>query len=328
MSNRNRGVAVITGASSGIGKVYADRFAKRGYDLLLVARRKDRLVALSSELQQNYGGKAEVLAADLAQDEDLKKVGAVLASNEHIAVLVNNAGTAAVGSSAELPIEKIEQLSRAEQNQASGAEKIKMNSNGIRSFATVLALACLAGQSGAQVKSATVNTAARIANAESAGPEAVSKHATILDWPARKGDEPVVLRKGSNGWTCFTDWPETPANDPMCLDDVWMEWMQAGMQKRPARIDRVGLAYMLQGGEAFDQRDPSFTSSPPGKKPYFVGPHVMVILPNPKELAGLSHDVYNGGPFVEALERDHPIILMPVALPGSKLKVVPGAIQP
>jgi short-subunit dehydrogenase len=77
--------------------------------LLLVARRKDRLVALSSELQQNYGGKAEVLAADLAQDEDLKKVGAVLASNEHIAVLVNNAGTAAVGSSAELPIEKIEQ---------------------------------------------------------------------------------------------------------------------------------------------------------------------------------------------------------------------------
>jgi short-subunit dehydrogenase len=109
MSNRNRGVAVITGASSGIGKVYADRFAKRGYDLLLVARRKDRLVALSSELQQNYGGKAEVLAADLAQDEDLKKVGAVLASNEHIAVLVNNAGTAAVGSSAELPIEKIEQ---------------------------------------------------------------------------------------------------------------------------------------------------------------------------------------------------------------------------
>jgi hypothetical protein len=235
---------------------------------------------------------------------------------------------AAVGSSAELPIEKIEQLSRAEQNQASGAEKIKMNSNGIRSFATVLALACLAGQSGAQVKSATVNTAARIANAESAGPEAVSKHATILDWPARKGDEPVVLRKGSNGWTCFTDWPETPANDPMCLDDVWMEWMQAGMQKRPARIDRVGLAYMLQGGEAFDQRDPSFTSSPPGKKPYFVGPHVMVILPNPKELAGLSHDVHNGGPYVEALERDHPIILMPVAPPGSKLKVVPGAIHP
>jgi hypothetical protein len=205
---------------------------------------------------------------------------------------------------------------------------IKKNSNGIRTPAIVLALTCLAGYSSAQIKNTSANTAARIANAESAGPEAIAKHATILDWPAKKGDEPVVLRKGSNGWTCFADWPETPANDPMCLDDVWMEWMQAGMQKRPAKIDRVGLAYMLQGGEAFDQRDPSFLSSPPGKKPYFVGPHVMVISPNPKELAGISHDVYNGGPFVEALERDHPIILIPVALPGSKLKIIPGAVHP
>ena len=211
---------------------------------------------------------------------------------------------------------------------SSKKEMIKMNSNGIRIPAIVLALSCLAGYSGAQVKPASANTAARIANAESAGPEAIARHATILDWPAKKGGEPVVLRKGSNGWTCFADWPETPANDPMCLDDVWMEWMQAGMQKRPAKIDHVGLAYMLQGGEAFDQRDPSFTSSPPGKKPYFVGSHVMVILPNPKELAGISHDVYNGGPFVEALERDHPIILMPVAPPGSKLKVIHGTINP
>lgn len=207
-------------------------------------------------------------------------------------------------------------------------EMIKKNSNGIWIPAIVLALTCLGGYSGAQTKSAPANTGARIANAESAGPQAIAKNATILDWPAKMGDEPVVLRKGSNGWTCFTDWPVTPANDPMCLDDVWMEWMQAGMQKRPAKIDRVGLAYMLQGGEAFDQRDPSRPSSPPGKKPYFVGPHVMVISPNPKELTGISHDVYNGGPFVEALERDHPIILIPVALPGSKLKIIPGTIHP
>jgi hypothetical protein len=110
----------------------------------------------------------------------------------------------------------------------------------------------------------------------------------------------------------------------MCLDDVWMEWMDAGMHGRPAKIDRVGLAYMLQGGWAADQGDPMRTSSPPGKVPYFVGPHVMVILPNPKELAGVSHDVHNGGPFVEALERDHPVILIPVAPPGKKLVVQPS----
>ena len=67
MSNQNQGVAVITGASAGIGKVYADRFAKRGYDLLLVARRKDRLDGLSKELQHKYGVKVDTLVADLTK---------------------------------------------------------------------------------------------------------------------------------------------------------------------------------------------------------------------------------------------------------------------
>ena len=101
MSNQGQ-AAAITGASSGIGRVYADRFAKRGYDLLLVARRKERLDALSEELQQKYGVKVDTLVADLTKREDLQKVGRDLASNERIAVLVNNAGTAVVGASAEL----------------------------------------------------------------------------------------------------------------------------------------------------------------------------------------------------------------------------------
>lgn len=108
MSNQNQGVAVVTGASAGIGKVYADRFAKRGYDLLLVARRKDRLDALSKELQQKYGVKVDTVVADLTNHEDLAKVGAIIGSNERVSVLVNNAGTAVVGPSAQIPIEKIE----------------------------------------------------------------------------------------------------------------------------------------------------------------------------------------------------------------------------
>ncbi|HEY4052071.1 MAG TPA: SDR family NAD(P)-dependent oxidoreductase [Acidobacteriaceae bacterium] len=84
MSNQNQGVAVITGASAGIGKVYADRFAKRGYDLLLVARRKDRLDVLSKDLQEKYGVKVKTLVADLTNYEDFSKVGTTIASNERI----------------------------------------------------------------------------------------------------------------------------------------------------------------------------------------------------------------------------------------------------
>ena len=108
MSKSNKGVAVVTGASAGIGKVYADRFAQRGYDLLLVARRKDRLDALESELSQKYSVTVDTLVADLTNHDDLQKVGKALAGNERISVLVNNAGTAVVGPSVEIPIDRVE----------------------------------------------------------------------------------------------------------------------------------------------------------------------------------------------------------------------------
>ncbi|WP_446744431.1 SDR family NAD(P)-dependent oxidoreductase [Silvibacterium acidisoli] len=73
-----------------------------------MARRKDRLDALSAELQEKYGVKVETLVADLTRHEDLQKVGSTIASNERVAVLVNNAGTAVVGPSAELSIEQVE----------------------------------------------------------------------------------------------------------------------------------------------------------------------------------------------------------------------------
>lgn len=86
--------AVVTGASSGIGAVYADRLAARGYDLILVARRADRLAALSSRLSAAYGTQVQVLAADLAQEGDLARVEKAIASDTSVSVLVNNAGLA------------------------------------------------------------------------------------------------------------------------------------------------------------------------------------------------------------------------------------------
>jgi len=88
------GIAVVTGASSGLGKVYADRLAKRRYDLLLVARRKDRLHILAQDLQKQYGIQANILVADLGLAVDLNRVATAIAGDERVTVLVNNAGTA------------------------------------------------------------------------------------------------------------------------------------------------------------------------------------------------------------------------------------------
>lgn len=64
-SANSKGKVVITGASGGIGAVYADRFAKRGYDLLLIARDGKRLGGVAGKLSSQYGVKVETLVADL-----------------------------------------------------------------------------------------------------------------------------------------------------------------------------------------------------------------------------------------------------------------------
>lgn len=95
MSTQRRGTrrtALVTGASSGIGAAYARHLAARGHDLILVARRKDRLEKLAEELETNHGVKAEVLAADLTEEADLRKVEERIARAGELEFLVNNAG--------------------------------------------------------------------------------------------------------------------------------------------------------------------------------------------------------------------------------------------
>jgi len=74
VANENKGAALITGASSGIGAVYADRSARRGYDLIIVARRRSRLDALAKRLTNETKRSVEVLAADLNNKTDLSRV--------------------------------------------------------------------------------------------------------------------------------------------------------------------------------------------------------------------------------------------------------------
>lgn len=89
------GTALITGASSGIGAVYADRLARAGYDLILVARRDDRLRELAARLTTRTGRSIETLSADLTLPRDLARVESVLKDDASITLLVNNAGVGA-----------------------------------------------------------------------------------------------------------------------------------------------------------------------------------------------------------------------------------------
>jgi hypothetical protein len=98
------GTAVITGASSGLGREYAYRLADRGYDLLLIARRGDRLEALAKEIRESHGPEVRTLVADLTSGADLERVANVLATDSSVTLLINNAGTALMASTDQTPV--------------------------------------------------------------------------------------------------------------------------------------------------------------------------------------------------------------------------------
>jgi len=102
----NRGLAVVTGASAGLGRSFARELARRGHDLLLVARREDRLTALCDELRAQHGCSARALAADLSQPEGPSAVLAAIDEGACPTLLVNNAGFGHSGRSLDAPTER------------------------------------------------------------------------------------------------------------------------------------------------------------------------------------------------------------------------------
>jgi uncharacterized protein len=106
-STTKQGVAVITGASTGIGAVYADRLARRGYDLLLVARNQPLLQSLAARLRGETGRNVEVLAADLGDKKGLAAIESRLRNDTAIRMLVNNAGVASAAPLADSDIEQM-----------------------------------------------------------------------------------------------------------------------------------------------------------------------------------------------------------------------------
>jgi short-subunit dehydrogenase len=110
MHTSSLGTALITGASSGIGAVYADRFAKRGHDLILVARNRKRLEALATRLAADAGRSVEVIVADLTNKADLARVEQVLRTDTRITVLINNAGIAMSGDLTSADPDRLESM--------------------------------------------------------------------------------------------------------------------------------------------------------------------------------------------------------------------------
>ena len=109
-STSSKGTALITGASTGIGAVYADRLAKRGYDLILIARNGKLLNELAASLSAATGRKVEALPADLTNKTQLRQVEERLKTDSSITTLVNNAGFGAVSSLLDSNVDEMENM--------------------------------------------------------------------------------------------------------------------------------------------------------------------------------------------------------------------------
>jgi short-subunit dehydrogenase len=101
---------LITGASSGLGADYARELAKRGFKIILVARRKDKLTDIADEIKRKFNVETEIIVADLANEDDRKKVVDRIDSGKDVEVLINNAGFGIRGRFFHNPIEKYQEL--------------------------------------------------------------------------------------------------------------------------------------------------------------------------------------------------------------------------
>jgi short-subunit dehydrogenase len=104
--------ALITGASTGIGATYAERLARRGHDLVLVARDRARMESLAARLRSETGVAVDLIAADLTDPLELKRVEVRLRDDEKIGILINNAGAAAPGGFEGSDVDVLDRLIR------------------------------------------------------------------------------------------------------------------------------------------------------------------------------------------------------------------------
>jgi hypothetical protein len=114
-----------------------------------------------------------------------------------------------------------------------------------------------------------------IASAMTAAPAKIAAGATIIAMDEKGAMR--TLRKGTNGFTCMADNPDTPGPDPMCADKASMDWFHAYMAKEPPPAGKVGFMYMLAGGTDASNTDPYATKPSATNHWVKTGPHIMIL---------------------------------------------------
>lgn len=140
-----------------------------------------------------------------------------------------------------------------------------------------------------------------------AAPTSLSKQATIMDLAGN------VLRKGTNGWMCLPDNPDTAGADPMCMNEPWSEFAAALKNKRAPSYNQVGIAYMLQGDRPVSNTDPYAKEPQPGEEwVEGLGAHIMMLIPDQASLKNISTNSKNGGPWVMWAGTPYAHIMIPI----------------
>lgn len=151
-----------------------------------------------------------------------------------------------------------------------------------------------------------------VRNARSAAPARLARRAKVVDWEGR------VLQKGDNGWVCYPDAPDTPRDDPMCLDGPLQELLRAWQAHEQPELRSVGFGYMLQGGGGESASEP-YADRPEEVDDWVVaGPHLLMVVPDPALLEGLPDEPGTGGPWV--MWKGTPYVHVMIPTPGREVR--------
>jgi len=146
-----------------------------------------------------------------------------------------------------------------------------------------------------------------VTDALSAANPDMAAGAAVVDW------EMQTLKEGTGAYTCMPTPPMLQGTAPMCMDEPWMNWAHAWMNRTEPQVDRLGISYMLAGDEGSSNVDP-FAEGPTDDNQWVVeGPHVMILVPDPALLEGVPTDPGTGGPYVMWKGTPYAHIMVPVA---------------